>query len=359
MSQLFSDKFRNLRKASNLTQEEIANIFHVSPQTVSRWETGANYPDVDMLPHLAIYFKVTVDELLGTETIRGAEDAKILTKDIRNLLNSGKLEAAIDAARKATKKYPLDTGLHYHLVQALGAANNTAESAGKHKDEIIEISQRIINITDYESSLNHRVQLIGQYASWGMVEEAKKLINTLPTEIWHTQEPWLGLVLEGEEWHKNQQSRIVRAMYLLEYLIRVFLSKADLTTAQKIEHQKTKIQIESLISTIAYDNVEDSINHLELAFQEIAIAELYGETEDSANTLEYVEKATNNSMYHVEIMDKTGEDGGNYSAWSTQRNLPWILWEDHLTKPQFDFVRSDQRFVKCFELLKCSSKKLV
>jgi len=358
MSQFFSEKFRNLRKVSNLTQEEIANIFHVSPQTVSRWETGVNYPDVDMLPHIAIYFKVTIDELLGTEAIRGAEDVKILTRDIRNLLNDGKLVEAIETARKATKKYPLDTGLHYHLVQALSAADKTLESAGMYKEEIISISERIIGFTDYKSSLGHRVQLVRQYAEWGMKEEAKRILDTLPTEIWDSKEPWIGLVLEGDEWRKNQQHRIIRAMYLLEYLIAGFLSKADLSTMQKITYHKTKMQIESLINTIAYDNVEDSINHLELAFEEIIIAELYAELQDTDNTLEYVNKAAQNSMYHINQMDKTSEDGGNYMSWPTSRNLPWILWEDHLIKPQFDFVRSDERFIKCFDLLKSNSKML-
>ena len=52
----FSEKFKDLRKARNLTQEQIADIFHISPQAVSRWETGATYPDIEILPHLAIFF---------------------------------------------------------------------------------------------------------------------------------------------------------------------------------------------------------------------------------------------------------------------------------------------------------------
>jgi len=313
---------------------------------------------VDMLPHIAIYFKVTIDELLGTEAIRGAEDVKILTRDIRNLLNNGKHKDAIDAARKATKKYPLDAGLHYHLVQALSAANNTAESNDKYKDEIISISERIISISDYQSSLDHRVQLIRQYAKWGMKDEAKRVLDTLPAEIWNTQEPWSGLILKGEAWRKNQQHRILRTRYLLEYLIDEFLSKADLSISQKIEYRKAKIQIESLIDAMAYDNAEDATNHLEFASEYIIVAELYCEARDSENALDYVEKATEHSMFHIEIMDKTNEDGSNYYAWSTPRNLPWILWEDHLTKPQFDFVRSDERFIKCFNLLKDNSKTL-
>ena len=364
MPTYFSEKFKTLRKNADLTQEHIAEIFHVSPQSVSRWETGANYPDTEMLPHIALYFKVTVDELLGTASIAGEEKAKEYTKDIRNLLNSGKLDEAIQLARKATKEYPLNAGLHYHLVQALSAACEGGtpgfeENTKKYKDEIIAISERIINLTDYKSSLGHRVQLIRQYAKWGMKADAKRVLDTLPAEIWDTQEPWSGLVLEGEAWRKNQQSRIIRARYLLEYLIGEYLLVADLTLWQKIEYRKAKMQIESLIDAIAYDNPEDAVVHLELAFEEMAIAELCCEAGDSEDALNYVEKATHNALFHIEVMDKTNEnDGGNYMAWSTPRNLPWILWEDHLMKPLFDGVRHDERFVSCFETLQANSREL-
>lgn len=363
MSIYFSEKFKNLRKKFDLTQDQIADIFHVSPQSVSRWETGANYPDVEILPHMAIFFKVTVDELLGTEAILGEENAKEYIRVIRNFLNSGRLYDAIDTAHKATKEYPLNPSLHYHLVQALSVAcseqtSGYKENTKKFKDEIIAISERIINLTDYKSSLGHRVQIIEQYAKWGMKEEAKKILDTLPAEIWDTQEPWTGLVLDGEEWRKNQQLRIIRTKYLLEYLISGYVNKADLNTLQKIEYRKAKMQIESLIDKIGYDNADDMVSHLELALQNIGIAELYCEAGDAENALDYVEKATQDSMYHIDQMDKTNADGSNYMAWSTSRNLCWILWEDHLMKPQFDIIRNSERFTKCFELLKSNSREL-
>lgn len=359
MSMYFSEKFKQFRKTNDLTQEQIADMFHVSPQSVSRWETGANYPDIELLPHIAIYFKVTLDELLGTEEILGEKKAGEYTRDIRNLLNSGRLYDAIELARKSTKEYPFNTGLHYHLVQALSAAcSPESPNFEEFKKEIITTSERIIAFTDYKSSLGHRVQLIEQYAQWGMKDEAKKLLDTLPDEIWDTKEPWSGLVLEGEEWCKNQQLRIVRARYLLEYLIREYISKAELETLKKIEYRKAKMQIESLIDTIAYDSNDYPVIHIELAFQNIAIAELYCEVGDALNALEYVEKATQDSLHHIDEMDKTNADGSNYMAWSTPRNLPWILWEDNLMKPQFDIIRNEERFIKCFELLKSNSHEL-
>lgn len=348
MAIYFSEKFKQLRKDKDLTQEQIADIFHISPQAVSRWETGATYPDIEILPHLAIFFKVTVDELLGTEKTLGEEKSKEYIRDIRNLLNSGKIYDAIELARKAGKEYPLNSDFQYHLIQAL-----SADGSEKHKDEIIAIGERIINTNPNNWGIKH--QLVKQYAAWGMKEEAKKILITLPREIWDSQEPWWGLVLEGEELLKNQQDRIVRAKYYLDYLIGNYIGGESLDTLKRLEFTKTKLQIEMLIDTITGQKIEP----IELVFEYIYIAELYCEAGDTESAMDYVEKAVQDSMHHIEQMDKTNDsDGGNYMAWSTPRNLPWILWEDHLSKALFDIIRNNDRFIKCFELLKSHSRKL-
>ena len=346
----FSEKFNKLRQEKNLTQEQIADIFNVSPQSVSRWETGANYPDIELLPHIAIFFKVTVDELLGTEKILGEEKVNEYGKDIRNMLNSGKVYESIDLARKAVKEYPLNTELQYLLVQAL--ANNDSE---KHKDEIIAIGERIINLADFKSSVGNRVQLIRQYAGWGMKEEAKKLLDTLPDTIWDAKEVWKGLILEGEEWEKNQKWSILRGTMLLAYFVDTYIGKADFDTLQKIEWIKKSIEIESTVSLVS----DDGVDLIWRALQYINIAGLYCEASDIENALDYAEKATQDALCHVEQMYKTNEgDGGNYMPFKTSRNLPWILWEDHLMKPQFDIVKNDERFIKCFDVLKANSREL-
>lgn len=56
-------KIRDLRVAKGITQEILAEVLSVSPQAVSKWETGSASPDIQLLPELAIYFGVTIDEL--------------------------------------------------------------------------------------------------------------------------------------------------------------------------------------------------------------------------------------------------------------------------------------------------------
>ena len=58
----------NLRKDNNLSQDDFANIFQVSRQTVSNWENGKSYPDLETIIKISDYFKLSVDELLKKNT---------------------------------------------------------------------------------------------------------------------------------------------------------------------------------------------------------------------------------------------------------------------------------------------------
>ena len=56
-----------LRNEKGLTQEHLAEVVNVSRRSVSRWETGSNLPDLDVLMELADYYNVELRELLDGE----------------------------------------------------------------------------------------------------------------------------------------------------------------------------------------------------------------------------------------------------------------------------------------------------
>ena len=58
---------KELRKEKGLTQEQLAERFHVSRRSVSRWETGNNLPDVDIIIEMADYYEVDLRELIDGE----------------------------------------------------------------------------------------------------------------------------------------------------------------------------------------------------------------------------------------------------------------------------------------------------
>lgn len=58
---------KELRKDKNLTQEQLAEQFHVASRTVSRWENGNNMPDLSVLVELADFYDVSIRELIDGE----------------------------------------------------------------------------------------------------------------------------------------------------------------------------------------------------------------------------------------------------------------------------------------------------
>ena len=67
---------KELRKEKGLTQEQLAEKMNVSGRTVSRWETGSNMPDLDILIELSDLYDVDIRELLDGE--RKSEKMAIL-----------------------------------------------------------------------------------------------------------------------------------------------------------------------------------------------------------------------------------------------------------------------------------------
>lgn len=63
--QLFSEKLILLRKKNHLTQQELADKLNVSNKTVSRWETGEGYPDIEIISDIADIYHVSVDYLFN------------------------------------------------------------------------------------------------------------------------------------------------------------------------------------------------------------------------------------------------------------------------------------------------------
>lgn len=74
-----------LRKQKGISQEELARVLGVTNQSVSKWETAQCCPDIELLPTLAAYFHVSVDELLGYE---GADTSADLLLQILSTLEA-------------------------------------------------------------------------------------------------------------------------------------------------------------------------------------------------------------------------------------------------------------------------------
>lgn len=73
MNLKIGDNIKYYRSKRGMTQEELADFLGVSFQSISKWERGLAYPDIETIPMIANYFEISIDELMGNSRVRTEE----------------------------------------------------------------------------------------------------------------------------------------------------------------------------------------------------------------------------------------------------------------------------------------------
>ena len=203
---------RKLRAKKGLTQEQLAEVFHVSAQAVSRWENDQAYPDVGMLPGLAMYFGVSVDEILGMEGIRKEDRIHAMMNEIYTLARQGEMERAIERIYEDLRIYPDDSS----LLMALGEALARREGDEKALAEAISVSERVLEKTDISMKARSTTManLLFLYMEAGKEKKARALISQLP-HIWESREMMAPEAYEGEKYREELKKAIRKALSFL------------------------------------------------------------------------------------------------------------------------------------------------
>lgn len=100
-----SKNVANLRKKKGVTQETLAEFIGVTKASVSKWETGQSMPDVLILPKLASFFDVSVDELLGYHPQLTKEQIRHFYQQWTIAFSKEPFEYVMEDCRKAVKQY--------------------------------------------------------------------------------------------------------------------------------------------------------------------------------------------------------------------------------------------------------------
>jgi transcriptional regulator with XRE-family HTH domain len=183
---------KRLRKQREITQEDLANFIGVSFQAVSKWECGDGYPDITILPVLANFFDVTLDELVGMNEIKNQAKLEDILRKVYDLASekANKTVEIVELLRGALKIFPdnyqllaeLATFLHVYPAQ-------TKEEKDKNYNEAIKISERILEFCT-DAKIRNAVQSNLCHTLWSrsnkeqsteIREKAVELAEKLPT----------------------------------------------------------------------------------------------------------------------------------------------------------------------------------
>ena len=174
---------KKYRKQRKITQEQLAEVLGVSDQAVSRWENGTTYPDIELLPTIALYFRVTLDELMGMEAIKDESDIEYILEQRKKFRNRGEVVKSYEMLREAVKRYPNNYGLILALIGDLQFANSEGDETW-HKNllEAEDLIDRVLNeCTDPEQCKKATIAKMWNCLWLERREEAAAIAETLPS----------------------------------------------------------------------------------------------------------------------------------------------------------------------------------
>lgn len=179
------------RKEKRVTQEELANHLGISKPAVSKWESGQSYPDILLLPVLAAYFDISVDELLGYEPQMEKEDIRKLCKRIEDEFSKETFEKSYEECQGYIKKYYSCWQLQMQMGLLIINNASLAESAERMEEVIREVLSLFDRIENNAEDVNLARQALHLKALCHLMlsepEEAINLLEDINTPIMQTE----------------------------------------------------------------------------------------------------------------------------------------------------------------------------
>lgn len=140
-----SDNIIELRHKKKVTQDELAAFLGVTKASVSKWETKQSYPDILLLPQIAAYFDVSIDELMGYEPQLSPEQIKKCYLDLAADFARLPFEEVMQKSKKLAKEY---YSCYPFLIQIAVLWMNHM-SLSKDESRQLEILGDIANLCDH------------------------------------------------------------------------------------------------------------------------------------------------------------------------------------------------------------------
>lgn len=239
MELIIGEKLKKLRRSKDLTQEEVATHLGISFQAISKWERGEGYPDITMLPILANYYQVTVDELIGMDEITSAKKLDAINRLWEENRQAGMHRENVALMRDALKSYPNNALLLIQLSASLERLDGTESEKREYLKESIAVQEQILRYCDDSDVRGAALfNIADAYYRYGNYEKALEYANKLPN-LFKTRETALVRILKDDgEKNKIARSAIEPLAWLLSYHL-----NAIAETENVVEYKEKAVKI--------------------------------------------------------------------------------------------------------------------
>ncbi len=197
-------KIKELRLNKSITQDALASSLGVTSQAVSRWESGGSYPDMELIPSLANFFNITIDELFGYKNNRSELIQNIIDKvnafNIKGRSDALWIDECLTILREGLAEFPKNEELLIVLADVLMEAgyrqfqehsyyddngirnhNYNIHNKNSYWQEAIKICENLYSNTTNQNIITKAISiLVLLYKNIGFFEKSVKFALKMP-----------------------------------------------------------------------------------------------------------------------------------------------------------------------------------
>ena len=176
------ENIKRFRKSRDITQEQFAELIGVSNVAVSKWECGETYPNIAILPVIAGFFCVSLDELMGYSKSISDADIENIISEYWQMRANGLFEKATELIIKARAQYPADYSImSVYMHNLIGGKIADKELLVKNKHELLRLCDLILSGCTIEKirleAINVKAQILNASCQ---TEKALELLSQFP-----------------------------------------------------------------------------------------------------------------------------------------------------------------------------------
>ena len=359
---------KKLRAENNITQDALATAIGVTPQAISRWEAEGGYPDIELLPALADFFSVSVEELIGYRLSEREKELADIKKELERLSEVGSVEERVAYARNAFTRYPNDYEIKDNLALCLYFVWQESHDASLI-GEIENLLQTVVNECTNENTRYDAIDtLVSLYSESGQNDKITELVKLL-TPMKYCREHTLSCGIGDGKTKFYIQDEIDKLADALGLAIQNLVLNEDLpndssTWKNKIEMLRISNRLYFLIygDDLMYHHCRLAFNHWLISTYQIAL----GNTEDALDSLEKMcghavacdlsyqndhGKHFSSFLVDTQIYPEISE---NFHELTEHTQCYYML--DKMQHARYDCIRRDPRFISVIEKLNLYAK---
>ena len=190
MAMKIGEKIKALRKAKNISQEALAKVLGVTFQAVSKWETNTTAPDVSLIPPIASFFGVSIDELFDYNVWENEKAVDEICRRAYKCRYNNPVEAE-KILREGLKQFPANENLLTVLVYTLWAIPD-------RDDELIAVCNTLIDCATNEGVKCDVLRFLAMvYHRNGKLDLVKPILDQIP-EFYFTKMECVAKLTDGK-----------------------------------------------------------------------------------------------------------------------------------------------------------------